>query len=173
MKKSALIGLIAGALLLAAAPVAQAAPCLTVTITGAEGGPQAYKGQAGSGTLVSYGDDADNCGPVRLQFDAGRGTLLRLSQLNVLSSQLNAIFFSHMHSDHSEGFIDLLQHRWHIFPTSPKIDVVCSDDTASPFGFTISCKNFVAHIADALINSGKSRSVYPKTSAALPEGPRR
>ena len=155
MTRSALVPLIASALLLFATPMAQAAPCLLVTITGAQGGPQAYKGQAGSGTLVSYGDDADNCGAMRLQFDAGRGTLLRLSQIGLQSGQLNAIFFTHMHNDHSEGFIDLLKHRWFLFPTGPKIDVVCSDDIASPLGFTISCRKFVAHIADALINSGE------------------
>jgi ribonuclease Z len=33
--------------------------------------------------------------------------------------------------------------------------VVCSDDAASPLGFTISCRKFVTHIADALINSGE------------------
>ena len=68
---------------------------------------------------------------------------------------MNAIFFTHMHNDHSEGFADLLQHRWLVFPTSPKIDVVCSDDVASPLGFTVSCRKFVAHIADAQINSGE------------------
>lgn len=148
------IALATGACLVAAIP-ARAAPCLTITITGAQGGPQAYQGQAGPGTLISYGDDADNCSAVRLQFDAGRGTLMRLSQINVLSSQVNAILFTHMHNDHSEGFVDLLQHRWQLFPSGPKIDVVCSDDVASPFGFTISCRKFVAHIADALINSGE------------------
>ena len=134
---------------------AEAAPCMTVTITGSQGGPQAYQGQAGPGTLVSYGDDANNCSAVRLQIDAGRGTLLRLSQLNVLSSQLNAIFFTHMHNDHSEGFIDLVMHRWAIFPTSPKIDVVCSDDVPSPLSFVISCRKFIAHIADTMIQSGE------------------
>ena len=144
---------LAGFLFLSA--TAQAAPCLIVTITGAQGGPQAYKGQAGPGTLVQAGDDADNCKAVQLQFDTGRGTLLRLSQVNVLSSQLNAVFFTHMHNDHSEGFADLLQHRWAIFPTAPKVDVVCADDVASPLGFVISCKKFVAHIADASVNSGE------------------
>src|SRR5262249_4281763 len=115
----------------------------------------AFQGQAGPGTLVRYGDDADNCSAVRLQFDAGRGTLLRLSQLNVLSSQLDAIFFTHMHNDHSEGFIDLLMHRWLVFPMSTKIDEVCSSDVASPLGFTISCTEFVAHIADTFIHSGE------------------
>ena len=117
--------------------------------------PAGVQGQAGPGTLIRYGDDADNCSAVRLQFDAGRGTLLRLSQLNVLSSQLDAIFFTHMHNDHSEGFVDLLMHRWMLFPESRKIDVVCSDDVASPLGFTISCRKFVANIADALVHSGE------------------
>lgn len=138
-----------------AAPDAQAAPCMIVTITGAQGGPQAYRGQAGPGAFVRYGDDDDNCSAVRLQFDAGRGTLLRLSQLNVLSSQINAVFFTHMHNDHSEGFADFIQHRWALFPAGPKVDVVCADDVAAPQGFTVSCRKFIAHIADAAIASGE------------------
>jgi ribonuclease Z len=153
--KSICIAFAASVLLLVAAPSAQAAPCLIVTVTGAQGGPRAEEGQAGPGTLIRYGEDADNCNAVRLQFDSGRGTLLRLSQLNVLSSQINAIFFSHMHNDHSEGFIDFLMHRWQNYPGAPKIDVVCSDDAVSPFGHTISCKNFVAHIADTMVQSGE------------------
>jgi ribonuclease Z len=153
--KSQMIAAIVGAGLLLAAHAAQAAPCLTVTITGSQGGPQVYQGHAGSGTLVSYGDDADNCSAVRLQFDAGRGTLLRLSQVGVQSGQLNAVFFTHMHNDHSEGFADLLTHRWFLFPTRPKLDVVCSEDASSPLGFTLSCGKFVAHIADPLIQSGE------------------
>jgi ribonuclease Z len=161
----------AAALLLAVTPTAQAAPCLIVTITGAQGGPQAYQGQAGPGTLVRYGDDADNCSAVRLQFDAGRGTLLRLSQLDVLSSQINAIFFTHMHNDHSEGFIDLIQHRWMTFPKSPKIAVVCSDDAVSPLGHTISCRKFVAHIADTLIQSGEIAQRVAENKDRLAAGP--
>jgi ribonuclease Z len=161
----------AAALGLAAVIPAHAEPCMIVTITGAQGGPQAYQGQAGPGTLVRYGDDADNCNAVRLQFDAGRGTLLRLSQINVLSSQINAIFFTHMHNDHSEGFADLIQHRWLIFPTSPKFDVVCSDDTASPLGFTVSCKKFVAHIADASIQSGEIAQRISEDKRRLAGGP--
>src|SRR5215218_4737608 len=155
MLESTVKALLLAALVLTGAPLAQPAPCLIVTITGSQGGPQAYEGQAGPGTLISYGDDADSCGAVRLQFDAGRGTLLRLSQLKVLSSQLNAIFFTHMHNDHTEGFVDLLQHRWSLYPKSGKIDVVCSNDAVSPLGHTISCRKFVAHIADALIQSGE------------------
>ena len=171
MRRSTAIGFVAGALLLLAAPMAQAVPCLTVTITGAQGGPQAYRGLAGPGTLIRYGDDADNCSAARLQFDAGRGTLLRLSQLDIPSGQLDAIFFTHMHNDHSEGFIDLLQHRWQTFPTRPKIDVICSNDAASPFGHTISCKRFVTHIADTLIHSGEIAQRVVENKQRPKEGP--
>src|SRR5690349_1372615 len=93
--------LIAGAWL-AGGTSAQAAPCLTMTLTGTQGGPSAFNGLAGAGTLVRYGDDADDCGAVKLQFDAGRGTTMRLSQLGVGPQQLNAVFFTHMHNDHTE-----------------------------------------------------------------------
>ena len=98
--------------------MAQAAPCLSVTVTGAQGGPQP-SGPGRPGTLIRYGDDADNCSAVRLQFDAGRGTLLRLRRSTSLSSQVNAIFFTHMHNDHSEGFIDLHASLAHL-PDEPE-----------------------------------------------------
>lgn len=87
---------------------AQSAPCMLVTLTGTMSGPALINGVAGAGTLVRYGDDSASCGTTKLQFDAGRGTVLRLSQLNVDPDQLDAVFFTHMHSDHTEGFVDLL-----------------------------------------------------------------
>src|SRR4051812_15729690 len=87
---------------------AQAAPCLIVTLTGTQTGPAAFNGLAGAGTLVRYGDDTNDCGLLKLQFDAGRGTNMRLSQVGVAPGQLDAIFFTHMHSDHTEGFADLM-----------------------------------------------------------------
>jgi ribonuclease Z len=78
----------------AGTPAAQAAPCMIVTLTGTQSGPPAFNGLAGAGTLVRYGDDANSCSAVNLQFDAGRGTTMRLSQLNVRPVQLNAIFFT-------------------------------------------------------------------------------
>lgn len=145
---------LAGALL-ALAPAAQAAPCLIVTLTGTQGGPSVYGGLAGAGTLVRYGDDADQCNAVRLQFDAGRGTSMRLSQAGTPPAQLNAVFFTHMHSDHADGLADLLQLRWHFNPQGAPLDVVCSADAAAPAGYTLSCRNFVAHIGDAYLASGE------------------
>jgi ribonuclease Z len=138
----------------AAIPTAQAAPCLTVTLTGTGPGPAAFNGLAGAGTLVRYGSDGDDRGAVKLQFDAGRGTTMRLSQLGVFPAQLNGIFFTHMHNDHTEGFADLVQLRWFYNGTGPKIDAVGSSDIVSPRGFTVSSRKFLTHIADAFIQSG-------------------
>ena len=155
---------------LSSAPTARAAPCLVVTLTGTSG-PPPFNGLAGPGTLVEYGDDANGCRSVLMQFDAGRGTLMRLSQIGVHAAQLNAVFFTHMHSDHMEGFSDIVQMRW-IFGglKPPKLDVVCSSDAKTQFGFTLSCKKFVAHIDDAYEQSGETayRKVEGKVSTVRP-----
>jgi ribonuclease Z len=51
---------------------------------------------------------------------------MRLSQIGLGPGQLNAVFFTHMHSDHTEGFADIMQLRWVRNSAGPKIDVVCS-----------------------------------------------
>src|SRR5205085_8298408 len=159
--------------LCAAVPSAHAAPCLIVTLTGTMGGPPTFNGLAGPGTLGRYGDDGNNCNAVKMQFDAGRGTNMRLSQVGVPEWQLNAVFFTHMHTDHTEGFADILQLRWHFNAGGPKIDVVCSSDIVSPLGFTMSCKKFVLHIADPFIQSGEiaQRLSEVKQRLAAPGGP--
>ena len=134
----------------------QAAPCLTVTLTGTQGGPPVFNGQAGAGTLVQYGDDSNNCGATLLQFDTGRGTTQQLSKLRVPVGKLNAIFFTHLHSDHTEGLSDMLQLRWHFNSGGPKVDVVCAEDTPSPTGYVLSCAKFTQHIGDALLQSAVS-----------------
>ena len=153
------------------APTARAAPCLIVTLTGTQGGPQSFNGLAGAGTLVRYGDDGNNCGAVKLQFDAGRGTTMRLAQLGVGPEQLKAVFFTHMHNDHTEGFADVIQLRWSFNGTGPKIDAVCSSDVASPQGFTISCRNFITHIADAFVQSGEIAQRHSEVKERTAGGP--
>jgi ribonuclease Z len=157
LKKSLIVTvLVCGTWFTADVSNAHAGPCLVVTLTGTAGGPQQpFNGLASAGTLVRYGEDANNCSAVKLQFDAGRGTTMRLSQLGVGTEQLNAVFFTHMHNDHTEGFADLVQSRWAFHGTGPKIDAVCSSDVVSPQGFIVSCRKFVAHLADAYIQSGE------------------
>src|SRR6266516_590605 len=125
------IVLVGGMWFVAPVPMAAAAPCLMVTLTGTQGGPSVFKGQAGAGTLVRYGDDANACGAIKLQFDTGRGTNMRLSQIDVAPQQLNAIFLTHIHGDHTEGLADVLMLRWYM--KGSKLDMVCSSDAVSVF----------------------------------------
>lgn len=152
-----------------AAPDVQAAPCLMVTLTGTQGGPSIANGQAGAGTLVRYGDDSNDCGAVKLQFDTGRGTNMRFSQLGVSPAQLNAVFFTHLHSDHTEGFADVMLLRWYF--KGPKMDLVCSADAVSPLGFTNSCRKYAMHIGDAFLQSGEIAERRSEDNARLAGGP--
>jgi ribonuclease Z len=163
--------LLASTLIVARPSTAEAAPCLIVTLTGTQGGPQSFNGLAGAGTLVRYGDDADGCGAVKLQFDVGRGTTMRLSQLGIGPEQVNAVFFTHMHNDHTEGFADLVQLRWSFNAVGPKLDVICSADAVSPLGVTISCSKFTAHIADAFIQSGEIAQRHSEVKERTLGGP--
>jgi ribonuclease Z len=160
---------LAGVVLAALTTAAQAAPCLSVTLTGTQGGPTVFNGQAGAGTLVSYGDDGNDCGVMKLQFDAGRGTTMRLSQINVTPVQLSAVFLTHIHADHTEGLPDLMMLRWYL--KGPKIDIVCSADARSASGSDNSCRNYVDHIADAFLRSGEIAERRSEDSARLAGGP--
>ncbi len=150
---------------------ASAAPCLKVTLTGTQGGPPVFMGQAGAGTLVQYGSDENKCGAVKLQFDTGRGTTQRLSQMRVPVGKLNAIFITHMHSDHTEGLGDMMQLRWHFNSKGPKVDLVVSEDAKSPRGHVLSGRNFAKHIGDALIQSGEMAQRLAENPKRLPGGP--
>lgn len=165
------IALVASGVFFLTTLAADAAPCMIVTLTGTMGGPPEFNGLAGPGTLVRYGDDANNCSALKLQFDAGRGTVMRLSQLNVPPAQVNAVFFTHMHSDHVDGFADLMQLRWHFNSKGPKVDVVCSADVATALGFTISCQKFIAHLADSYVQSGEIAQRLSEVKDRLPGGP--
>jgi ribonuclease Z len=164
--------LFASAWFVTSGSVADAAPCLIVTLTGTHGGPQQpFNGEAPAGTLVRYGDDTNGCSAVLLQFDAGRGTTMRLSQLGIGTEQLNAAFFTHMHNDHTDGFADLVQSRWAFHGTGPKIDAVCSGDVTSPQGVVISCRRFVTHLADAFIQSGEIAQRHSEVAERTAGGP--
>lgn len=162
--------LIITTVLVAVSP-ASSAPCLDVTLTGTKGGPAAVKGLAGVGTLVRYGDDSNNCGAVKMQFDAGRATSVRLSQIPISVGEINAIFFTHMHSDHTDGFADMMQLRWHYQSSLPKLDVVCANDTPSPLGFIISCRKFTEHIGDVFIHSGEIAQRHSERKETPAGGP--
>ncbi len=167
--------LLAGTSIMAAsllmATTAFAAPCMKITLTGTQGGPPVFKGQAGAGTLVQYGSDENKCGAVKLQFDAGRGTTQSLSKIGVPVGKLNAIFLTHMHSDHTEGLTELMQLRWHFLSKGPKVDFVVSEDAKSPRGHVLSGRNFAKHIGDALIHSGEMAQRLAENPKRAPGGP--
>lgn len=152
---------------------AEAATCLKVTLTGTQGGPPLFRGQAGAGTLVQYGDEENDCGDVRMQFDTGRGTNQQLSKIGVPVGTMDAIFFTHMHSDHTEGLHDIMQLRWHFVSGGPKVDIVCSNDAKAPtpLVYTLSCRNFVTHIGDEFIQSGEIAQRLAENKNRLPGGP--
>lgn len=75
-----------------------------VILTGT-GIPHPTPGRAGPGTLVRSGS-------VALQFDAGRGTVLRLADAGVRPHELAALFLTHVHSDHVVDVADVAMTRW-------------------------------------------------------------
>jgi len=77
----------------------------TIVTTTGTGTPIPHPDRAGAGTHVQYGD-------VRLQFDAGRSTLNRLTKMAVTVDALSAIFLTHYHSDHVVGLTDLVLTHW-------------------------------------------------------------
>ena len=93
-------------------------PCLETHLTGV-GGPPPQLGKAQSGVFVRYGTIENGCDSVRLQFDAGRGTLMRLSEITsktpprfVTPQSLDALFITHAHSDHTSSLPDIISTRW-------------------------------------------------------------
>lgn len=55
-------------------------------------------------------------GPHKFLFDAGRGALQRLTQAKVRWQDIDAVFFTHLHSDHTVGFPDLWLSGWLVGP---------------------------------------------------------
>lgn len=96
----------AAALTRGAALDAQNAPAsdFRVTLLGT-GSPILSLTRFGPSTLVEAGDQT-------LVFDAGRGAIQRLDQLGVSFARINAVFLTHLHSDHVVGLPDLWLTGW-------------------------------------------------------------
>ena len=77
---------------------------ITVTLLGT-GNTGTAVDRLGPSTLVQAGGQV-------LVFDAGRGALQRLSQAGVTGAQVDAIFLTHLHSDHLVGFPELWLSGW-------------------------------------------------------------
>lgn len=79
-------------------------PLIKVTLLGT-GTPLPIMERFGPSILVQAGTET-------LVFDAGRGCIQRLRQLNVSYDKLNAVFLTHFHSDHIIGLPDLWLTGW-------------------------------------------------------------
>lgn len=96
-----------------------------VTLTGT-GVPHPAPGRAGAGVLIRYG-------VVALQFDAGRGTVIRLSEAGIEPHALTAQFVTHVHSDHVMDLADVAMTRWiqqQLHPCGPLVIVAPEGTTA-------------------------------------------
>jgi ribonuclease Z len=98
------------AILLGATP-AQAqeqAQDIRVTLLGT-GSPAPAMDRFGPCVLVEAGPD-------KFLFDVGRGAFQRLAQAKVRWQDIDAVFFTHLHSDHIVGFPDLWLGGWLVGP---------------------------------------------------------
>jgi len=69
------------------------------------GNPYPTAEQAGPSILVEAGER-------KYVFDVGRGSIQRLTQLGISYGEIDAVFFTHLHSDHIVGFPDFWLTGW-------------------------------------------------------------
>jgi ribonuclease Z len=95
-------------LVFALGPTIASAQDIKVTLLGT-GAPAPVMSRLGPSTLVEAGGH-------KFLFDAGRGALQRLTQLQVRWQDVDGVFLTHLHSDHVVGLPDLLLTGWLVNP---------------------------------------------------------
>jgi ribonuclease Z len=94
---------------------------LTVTLLGT-GSPLPDPHRAGPSTLIR-GEG------VTVLVDCGRGVLMRLAAAGVLPFMLDAVFLTHLHSDHITDLGDVLTTRWVMSPGPALLRIFGPPDT--------------------------------------------
>lgn len=98
------------------------APVIKVTLLGT-GTPDPIMERFGPSILVQAGSET-------LLFDAGRGCLQRLSQLDLAYDKITGLFLTHLHSDHIVGLPDLWLTGWLISQRATPLKVFGPTGTA-------------------------------------------
>ncbi|WP_283646381.1 MBL fold metallo-hydrolase [Marinovum algicola] len=103
-KAKTLPGLLLAGLIGASVAAEEAQGDFVVTLLGT-GVPDPRIDRFGGSTLVQAGG-------LNLVFDAGRGAMQRIDQLNIVPAAIDHIFLTHFHSDHTIGLPDLWLTPW-------------------------------------------------------------
>ncbi len=126
-----------------AAGAAKSADAIRVTMLGT-GTPYPSAERFEAAILVEAGGK-------RLLFDCGRGAVIRLSQAGVKASEIDAVFLTHLHSDHVVGLPDLWLTGW--FLGRP--------DALELFGPS-GTKSMATHLAEAFAGDIAAREAAPE-----------
>ncbi len=89
---------------------------MKVTLLGT-GSPIPDPLRAGPSTLIQAGN-------LNLLFDCGRGVLIRLAAAGLFPGFLHRVILTHLHSDHTTDFNDLVTTRWAMSPVENPLPVV-------------------------------------------------
>ena len=111
---------------------------IEVTLLGT-GSPRPIIDRFGPSTLVQAGDQI-------LIFDAGRGAMQRLNQMGITFAQLDAVFLTHLHSDHIVGLPDLWLTGWLDGRRDKPIKIFGPIDTSHMMEHLIQAFDFDIHI---------------------------
>jgi ribonuclease Z len=135
---------------------------MDVVLTGT-GYPAPSPGRAGPGCLVVAGGLA-------LQFDAGRGTALRLVEAGRPVQSLDAVFVTHHHSDHLVDLPDVAMTRWVLGRDDP-LAVVAPEGPSARFAERM-LDLWVDELSERARHAGRtSRAAVEVVAFAAPSQP--